>query len=153
MSNWHVTIFWRGVNATSANGNCVTILFFVASPSFFSLIPRRPLFLSLALFFFYSSSSPSFSLSLTLSSVARPVYQSLSLRQNHLQPSLSLPPAILWSEYPQHLRRSPLLRYVISSLVTTPLSLSSLCKLSQTRVGFYVCTFIFDFMLDFLCVL
>jgi len=31
-----------------------------------------------------------FSLSLTLSSVARPVYQSFSLRQNHLRPSLSL---------------------------------------------------------------
>jgi hypothetical protein len=39
----------------------------------------------------------------------------------------------------QHLRRSPLLRYMISSLVTTPLSLSSLWKLSQTRVGFGFC--------------
>ena len=67
------------------------------------------------------------------------VTQSLSLRQNHLRPSLSLPPAILQPAYPHHLRRSPLLRYVISSLVTTPLTLSSLWKLSQTCIGLGFC--------------
>jgi hypothetical protein len=58
-------------------------------PLFFSHPAQTPLPLPSSLFFSFSSSSPSFSLSLTLSSVDQSVSQSLSLRQNHLRPSLS----------------------------------------------------------------
>jgi hypothetical protein len=63
--------------------------FFFRFPPFFLSSRADPFSLPSSLFFSFSSSSPSFSLSLTLSSVDRSVSQSLSLRQNHLRPSLS----------------------------------------------------------------
>jgi hypothetical protein len=125
----------------------ISFFFFLKLPPLFFFSSHLILFLSSrvnpssspSLFFYLLLPSPAFhpltgslrrflSHSLSPPSPGQSLSRSISLRQNHLQPSLSLPPAVLQPAYPQP-------QVWISSLVTTRLSLSSLWKLSQTRVG------------------